>query len=210
MRIGIIGAGHIGSTLARHFVSAGHEVAIANSRGPATLKDLAADLGAEPATVEDAARFGNVVVVSIPFGRYQYVPVDAVVGKTVIDTNNYYPQRDGHYAELDGGIETSSGLLQRHLVGADVVKAFNAIRWDHLRDYGRAGGAGKRHGIPIAGDSSQAKRQVMDLIEQMGFEPVDAGDLAAGRTFEPGTEVYGADLFGEELSEKVGVRVADR
>jgi predicted dinucleotide-binding enzyme len=203
MRIGIIGAGRIGSTLAKHFVDAGHEVAVANSRGPETLRELAAQLGVQALTVDDVARFGELVVVSIPFGRYLDVPVDALAGKTVIDTNNYYPQRDGHYPDLDSGAITSAELLQRHLIGAHVVKAFNAIRSDHLRDYGRPAGA-QRYGIPIAGDSSEAKRQVTDLIDAMGFDPVDAGDLAAGRTFEPGTDLYGADLSGEELREKLG------
>jgi predicted dinucleotide-binding enzyme len=203
MRIGIIGAGRIGSTLAKHFVDAGHEVAVANSRGPETLRELAAQLGVQALTVDDVARFGELVVVSIPFGRYLDVPVDSLAGKTVIDTNNYYPQRDGHYPDLDSGAITSSELLQRHLIGAHVVKAFNAIRSDHLRDYARPGG-GERYGIPIAGDSSEAKRQVVDLIDAMGFDPVDAGDLAAGRAFERGADLYGADLSGEELRKKLG------
>ncbi|MDQ1486818.1 MAG: 8-hydroxy-5-deazaflavin:NADPH oxidoreductase, partial [Actinomycetota bacterium] len=116
-RIGIIGAGNIGGTLARHFVEAGHEVAIANSRGPETLKDLVSELGdkAHAATPEDAAKFGDVVVVSIPTWRYQEVPTEGLDGKPVVDTNNYYPQRDGQIQELDDDSTTSSELLQRHL-----------------------------------------------------------------------------------------------
>lgn len=119
MRIGIIGAGHIGGTLAKHFARVGHEVAVSNSRGPETLEDLVADLGdrARAMTAGDAARFGDVVVVSVPFGRYRELPTDEVAGKVVIDTNNYYPGRDGQFEELDSDRTTSSELLQAHLSG---------------------------------------------------------------------------------------------
>ncbi|MDP9295226.1 MAG: NAD(P)-binding domain-containing protein [Actinomycetota bacterium] len=129
MRIGIIGAGHIGGTLARHFVDAGHEVAVSNSRGPETLAGLVEQLGqeAQAMTAAQAARSGDVVVVSVPFGRYRELPTEGVSGKVVIDTNNYYPQRDGYFEELDRNRSTSSELLQAHLSGARVVKAFNAI-----------------------------------------------------------------------------------
>jgi len=154
VRIGIIGAGHIGGTLAARFVAAGHEVAVSNSRGPETLAGLVE--GAQPMTVGDAERFGEVVVVSIPLGRYREVPTDAVEGKVVIDTNNYYPQRDGDIPELDDDSTTSSELLQTHLPGARVVKAFNAIVWTKLRDDGRPAGDPDRLGIPISGDDEQA------------------------------------------------------
>jgi 8-hydroxy-5-deazaflavin:NADPH oxidoreductase len=202
MRIGTIGAGHIGGTLARAFVRAGHEVAISNSRGPATLDALAKELGprARAVTAAEAADFGNVVVVSVPFGRYRELPTESLAGKVVIDTNNYYPQRDGHFDQLDTGRTTSSELLQAHLRGARVVKAFNAIRWDHLRDGGRPAGDPKRVGIPISGDDESAKRIVAELIEQIGFDAVDAGPLATGgRKHQPGTPVYLADLPHEEL-----------
>ncbi len=129
MRIGIIGSGHIGGTLAGHFVAAGHEVAVSNSRGPETLAELVAALGtrAQAVTAEEAARFGDLVVVSVPFGRYRELPTEGVASKVVVDTNNYYPQRDGHFEELDRDRTTSSELLQAHLPGARVVKAFNAI-----------------------------------------------------------------------------------
>lgn len=202
MRIGIIGAGNIGSTLAKHFVRAGHEVAISNSRGPETLVDVVAGLGgeAQALTAENAAEFGEVVVVSVPFGRYRELPTDGVAGKVVIDTNNYYPGRDGHFDDLDGDRITSSELLQAHLSDARVVKAFNAINWERLRDLGRVSGDPGRTGIPISGDDEGAKRIVADLIDQIGFDAVDAGTLAeGGRRHQPGSPVYGADLRTGEL-----------
>ena len=133
MRLGIIGAGHIGGTLARHFVRAGHQVAISNSRGPETLQAVIEERGgrAWAMTAADAARFGEVVVISIPFGRHGDLPSSGFAGKVVIDTNNYYPRRDGHFPELDSDRTSSSEFLQRHLAGARVVKAFNAILWSH-------------------------------------------------------------------------------
>lgn len=208
MKIGIIGAGHIGSTLAHAFVAAGHDVAIANSRGPATLQDLQAQLGGHgrATTAQEAARFGDVVVVAVPFGRYQDLPTDGLAGKTVIDTGNYYPDRDGHRADLDEGRTTSSELVQQHLDGARVVKAFNAIRWDSLRDLGRDPGSPDRLGVPVSGDDPGAKAQAGRLVDEIGFEPVDAGSLAeGGRKHQPGTDVYTADLPADALRERVGV-----
>jgi predicted dinucleotide-binding enzyme len=198
VRIGIIGAGHIGGTLAERLVAAGHEVAISNSRGPETLTDLVE--GAQPMTVGDAERFGEVVVVSIPLGRYREVPTDAVEGKVVIDTNNYYPQRDGQIPELDDDSTTSSELLQTHLPEARVVKAFNAIVWTKLRDDGRPAGDADRLGIPISGDDEQAKRTVAELIDEIGFDAVDAGTLAeGGRRHQVGAPAYTQGLPTAEL-----------
>jgi predicted dinucleotide-binding enzyme len=206
MKIGIIGAGHIGSTLARHFVGAGHEVAVSNSRGPETLQELVDELGdnARAITVDEAARFGDLVVVSIPLRAYRDVPPDAVVRKVVIDTMNYYPQRDGHFEELDSGETTSSELLQQHLGEAFVVKAFNSIRWDNLRDKGHTGPVETRIGIPIAGDDEPAKREVEDRIEEIGFAGVDAGGLGeGGRKFQVGAPLYGAELPAAELAQRL-------
>ena len=203
MKIGVIGAGQIGGTLAARLVAAGHEVAISNSRGPETLQG-AVD-GARPMTVEDAARFGEVIVVSIPFGRYREVPADAVDCKLVIDTNNYYPQRDGHFPELNDDSTTSSELLQAHLPDARVVKAFNAISWTNLRDAGRAAGDPERLGIPFSGDDERAKRTVAELIEQIGFDPVDAGTLAqGGRKHQVDAPAYGKGLPTAELRSRLG------
>jgi predicted dinucleotide-binding enzyme len=202
MRIGIIGAGHIGGTLAELFVGAGHEVAVSNSRGPATLTGLVEELGGrvQAMTRADATRFGDVVVVAVPFGRYRELPTEAVSGKVVIDTNNYYPQRDGHFEALDSDRTTSSELLQAHLADARVVKAFNAIQWMRLRDDGRPAGDPERLGIPISGDDEEAKRTVAALIDQIGFDPVDAGTLAeGGRKHQTGAPAYTQGLPTAEL-----------
>jgi 8-hydroxy-5-deazaflavin:NADPH oxidoreductase len=202
MRIGIIGAGHIGGTLAKLFVDVGHEVAVSNSRGPETLASLVEGLGdrALATTTADAALFGDVVVVAIPMGRYREVPTDADPGKVVVDANNYYPQRDGHFEELDSDRTTSSELLQDHLPGARVVKAFNAIRWMRLRDDGRPAGDPERLGIPISGDDEGAKRTVAELIDEIGFDPVDAGTLAkGGRKHQTGGPAYTQGLPTAEL-----------
>jgi 8-hydroxy-5-deazaflavin:NADPH oxidoreductase len=202
MRIGIIGAGHIGSTLARLFVDAGHEVAISNSRGPQTLSSLVEELRGrvQAMTAPDAMRFGDVVVVSVPFGRYREVPTEGVSGKVVVDTNNYYPRRDGHFNELDSDRTTSSELLQEHLRGARVVKAFNAINWIRLRDDGRPAGDPERLGVPISGDDAEATRTVAELIDQIGFDPVDAGTLSeGGRKHQTGAPAFTEGLPTAEL-----------
>jgi 8-hydroxy-5-deazaflavin:NADPH oxidoreductase len=202
MRIGIIGAGHIGGTLAKRFVDVGHEVAVSNSRGPETLASLVDALGerAQASTTADAVRFGDVVVVAIPMGRYREVPTDAVTGEVVIDANNYYPQRDGHFEELDSDRTTSSELLQAHLPGAHVVKAFNAIQWMRLRDDGRPAADPERLAIPLSGDDEEAKRTVAELIDQLGFDPVDAGTLAeGGRKHQTGAPAYTQGLPTAEL-----------
>jgi 8-hydroxy-5-deazaflavin:NADPH oxidoreductase len=206
MKIGILGAGHIGSMLAGHFVRAGHEVAISNSRSPDTLSDVVAELGdsAHAATADEAARFGDVVVVAIPLKAYPDVPPDALAGKVVVDTMNYYPQRDGQFPELDSGETTSSELLQRHLPDAFVVKAFNSIRWDSLRDKAHTGPVETRLGVPIAGDDEAAKQEVDDLLEEIGFDGVDAGGLGeGGRKFQVGTSLYGVELPSGELAERL-------
>lgn len=208
MRIGIIGAGHIGGTLARLLTRAGHEVAIANSRDPATLGPLVELLGpkARAGWVEDVARFGDAVVVAIPFGRYRELPAKALAGKIVIDANNYYPERDGHFEALDSGQSTSSELLQAHLRTSSVVKAFNTNFWRWLRDDGRPRGDPARVGVPIAGDNPDAKQVVATLIDQVGFDPVDAGPLAEGaRRTQPGTRVYAEHLTRAELRSELGL-----
>ncbi len=204
MRIGIVGAGNIGGTLARHFTRTGHEVAVSNSRGPETLQDLVAELGerARALTPAEAIAFGEIVVVSVPFGRYRELPSEGAEDKVVIDTNNYYPNRDGRFEQLDADRTTSSELLQEQMQGARVVKAFNAIYWVRLRDLGRPKGDPERVGIPISGDDEEAKRIVAELIDEIGFEAIDAGTLAeGGRKHQPGTPVYTADLRASELRE---------
>src|SRR5690349_13436089 len=155
MKIGIIGAGYIGGNAARLFAKAGHEVAIANSRGPETLTDLVNEIGenAKAVTVAEAADFGEIVLVSIPLGKYRELPADAFQGKLVIDSNNYYPDRDGQIAELDSDETTSSELLQEHLSGAKIVKGFNTIWFEHLKTQGSTDSPiEERRVIFIAGD----------------------------------------------------------
>lgn len=206
MRIGIIGAGRIGSTLARDFTAAGHEVVIANSRGPQTLSGLVDELGSRvrAVTAEEAARFGEVVIVSIPFGRYRQLPSASLVGKTVIDTMNYDPERDGSYPELDNDRTTSSEMLQAYLGDARVVKTFNAMQSEHLRDYGLGSTAMHRYGMPVSGNA-ESMPIVLDLVHQIGFDPVDAGDLPnGGRKHQPGAQTFNAALQAEALRAQIG------
>jgi len=206
MRIGIVGAGNIGGTLAAQFVRAGHEVAVSNSRGPETLRGFVDELGerARAVTPAEAIAFGEIVVVSIPLGRIDELPTEGAEGKVVIDTNNYYPNRDGSIEALDADQTTSSELLQARMKGARVVKAFNAIYWVRLRDLAQPAGGGERYGIPISGDDAEAKRIVAELIDQIGFEAVDAGTLAeGGRRHQPGMPVYTTDLRASELRAKL-------
>jgi predicted dinucleotide-binding enzyme len=202
MKIGIIGAGHIGANAAKLFAAAGHEVAISNSRGPETLKDLVGELGENVRAVAraEAAGFGDVVFVSIPFGKYKDLPAEALTGRLVIDSNNYYSDRDGRYAELDEGKTTSSELLAAHLGGARIVKAFNTIWFEHLKSQGDTDLAPEdRRVIFIAGDDERAKETVAKLIDDIGFAAVDTGSLAeGGRRQQPGSAVYNKDLKPEE------------
>lgn len=205
MKIGIVGAGLIGGTLATLFTRAGHEVALANSRGPETLADQVAALGdgARAATATDAAAFGEVVVVAIPLGKYPTLEPAPYAGKVVLDANNYYTARDGEIAELDSGAETSSGLLARHLGDARVVKAFNTINHQHLLDRGRTDApADERYAIPIAGDDD-AKAVVAGLVDDIGFTAVDAGRLDESWRQQPGTPVYGAEVRPAEAADMV-------
>ena len=207
VRIGIVGVGNIGGALARHFARTGHEIAVANSRGPETLGDLVAELGpnARAVTAEEALRFGDVAVVSIPLHAIDTLPADGVApGTVVIDTNNYYPSRDGQIAALDDGSATSSELLAARLPSARVVKAFNAIYARWLAERGLPAGDPGRLAIPIAGDDAEAKRLVAALIDEIGFDAVDAGRLAEGRKFQPDTPPYGAEAGAEQLRELLG------
>jgi 8-hydroxy-5-deazaflavin:NADPH oxidoreductase len=202
MKIGIIGAGKIGATTAKLFVEAGHDVAISNSRGPESLKGLVAELGnkAKAVTVEEAAKFGDVVLVSIPFGKYKSLPADAFNGKIVIDSNNYYPSRDGNFPELDQGKTTSSELLASHLPGARVVKAFNTIWFEHLMSQGNTNlPIEDRRAIFTAVDDAEAKKIVWKLIEEIGFAPVDTGSLhEGGKIQQPGTSIYNKELTAQQ------------
>ncbi len=191
--VGFIGSGRIGGTVARLSVAAGYRVIMTNSRGPQTLTGLVDELGplARAATGEQAAAEGDLVVLTIPLRAYQSVPVAPLAGQVVIDTCNYYPQRDGQIAELDSGSLTSSELIQQHLAGALVVKAFNNIFYRHLLTLSRPAGAADRSFLPIAGDDAVAKARVSAFLDAIGYGTVDAGPLAESWRQEPGTPVYG-------------------
>jgi len=191
--LGLIGSGHIGGTVARLAVAAGHRVVLSNSRGPQTLQDLAAELGplARAATGAEAAGASDIVLVAIPFKAFTSVPAGPLAGKVVIDSNNYYPPRDGQIAELDSGSVTSSELLQRHLPSAQVVKLFNNIFFRHLLNLTRPASDADRSYLPIAGDDAQAKATVTAFLDSIGYGTVDAGPLAEGWRQQPGTAVYG-------------------
>ena len=199
--IGLIGAGHIGSQVARLAVKNGYDVVISNSRGPETLSDLVAELGpkARAATPEDAAKAGDIVVVTIPLKNYRSVPVEPLAGKVVIDTNNYYPQRDGHIPELDNESTTTSELLQAHLPKAKVVKAFNHIYASQLTTDGLPAGTKNRRALVIAGNDGDAKATVTQLLDQFGFDSVDAGPLKEGWRIQRDTPGYGPRRTAEEL-----------
>jgi predicted dinucleotide-binding enzyme len=196
--VGFIGSGRIGGTVARLAVAAGFQVIMSNSRGPQTLAGLVAELGplAQAGGGEQAAAGGDLVVLTIPLRAYQGVPAASLAGRLVIDTCNYYPQRDGHIAELDSGSLTSSQLIQRHLAGAQVVKAFNNIYYQHLLAVSRPAGASDRSFLPIAGDDAGAKARVRTFLDAIGYGAVDAGPLAGSWRQEPGTPVYGAPYPG--------------
>ena len=196
MKIGIIGAGHIGGTLTRRFRQLGHDVAVANSRGPETLRDLASETGATPVSVKGAVRDRDVVVVTIPEKSIPDLPdalFDAARSDTVVvDTGNYYPQRDGRIEGIEEGAAESRWVSEE--LGRPVVKAFNNIRAGDLMSGGRPAGDPKRIALPVAGDDPEAKQVVMRLIDELGFDAVDAGTLDESWKQQPGTPVYATNL----------------
>jgi 8-hydroxy-5-deazaflavin:NADPH oxidoreductase len=199
--IGLIGAGHIGSQIARLAVANGHDVVLSNSRGPESLAPLVQELGpkARAATTVDAARAGDIVVVTIPLKSYASVPVEPLAGKIVIDTNNYYPARDGNIPELDNESTTTSELLQAHLPTSKVVKAFNHIYASQITTDGRPAGTPNRRALVIAGNDADAKATVTRLLDQFGFDVVDAGPLKESWRIQRDTPGYGPRRNAEEL-----------
>ncbi|MFS2042232.1 MULTISPECIES: NADPH-dependent F420 reductase [Rhizobium/Agrobacterium group] len=207
MKIGIIGAGMVGRAIGKLAVALGHSVMLSNSRGPQTLFSLSRSIGCQVGTVEEAAAFGELVVIAIPLAAYRSIPVEPLEGKLVIDTNNYYFERDGHIPELDSGETTTSEILARHLPRSRIVKAFNAIIMDDLEKDGQPTGSSGRRGLPLAGDNSTDKAVVARLYDQFGFDAVDAGLLAEGWRFERGRPVYcvpmAADRLNDELAKTI-------
>ncbi|WP_329065407.1 NADPH-dependent F420 reductase [Amycolatopsis sp. NBC_01480] len=201
--MGFIGSGAIGTTIARLAVEAGHQVVLSNSRGPETLAGTVAELGprASAATSREAAAAGDLVVVTVPVKVFPDLPAGPPAGKTVIDTCNYGPERDGQIPELDSQSLTSSELLERYLPGALVVKAFNNIFFKHLRSLARPAGAADRSYLPIAGDAAPAKAAVTEFLEAIGYGVVDAGSLAGSWRQATGTPVWGTP-YGPYSNEK--------
>jgi predicted dinucleotide-binding enzyme len=225
--IGFIGSGNIGSTVARLSAAAGYEVVLSNSRGPQTLAELVDRLGprARAATASEAAAVGDIVVVTVPLRAYLEVPVEPLQGKVVIDTNNYYPDRDGHIAELDDESTTTSELLQQHLPQSRVVKAFNNIYVSHLATLARPAGDVERTVLPIAGDDKAAKDVVAGFLDAIGYDAYDVGPLLEGWRYQRGTAAYvqpyavpgtsypdwsGRQLTVQELREKLNAAVRYR
>jgi len=200
--LGIIGAGHIGSQVARAAVRAGYDVVIANSRGPETLTELVSELGpkARAATAEDAGRAGDVVVVTVPLRAVDQIPVEPLAGKIVLDTNNYYFERDGHIDALDRGETTTSEILQRHLPTSRVAKAFNHILWGDITTDGAPAGTPNRRALATAGDDPEAVAFVTRLYDEFGFDTVNIGPLSESWRVERDRPAYVVRQNAEELT----------
>jgi len=212
MRIGIIGAGHIGGALTRRLTALGHDIAVANSRGPETLAALVAETGARAVHVQEAARGAEIVVVTIPERNVPHLPGGALdtmaPGAAVIDTGNYYPGRDGRIEAIEAGLPESR-WVERQL-GRPVIKTFNNIYARHLLERGRPAGAPGRIALPVAGDDAAAKAVVMRLVDELGFDPVDAGGLDESWRQQPGSPVYGTDLDAEGVRRALAAASPER
>jgi hypothetical protein len=207
MKIGIIGVGNIGGTLAEKFVAAGHEVRLANSRGPDSLSELAAQIGGIATSLKGAVEGADAVVISVPYQAIEKLPADLFVNTpeelVVIDTGNYYPIRDGKIEALDGEIADTEWVA-RHF-GRPVVKAFNSIGVNSLRSKGKPRGSTSRVALPVCGDGDKIKRIVYELVEDAGFEPLDAGSLAESWRQQPGTGAYTTDLDAVYLRKAIDI-----
>jgi len=213
MKIGIIGAGNIGGALTRRLTALGHEVFVANSRGPETLAGLAAETGAKAVSVSDAVKGRDLVIVTIPQKEIPNLPAGLFAGipddVVVVDTGNYYPrQRDGRIEGIEAGL-TESQWVQEQL-GRPVIKAFNNIYAKNLLERGRPAGAAGRIALPVAGDNEAAKRVVLQLIDELGFDPVDAGGLAESWRQQPGTPVYGTDFNADGVRRALSQASSER
>jgi predicted dinucleotide-binding enzyme len=200
MKIGIIGAGEIGGTLTRRFTALGHQVSVANSRGPESLAELAAETGAKPVSVVEAARSGEVVIVTIPEKNIPALPRDLFAATpdsvVIVDTGNYYPrQRDGRIEAIEAGT-TESGWVAQQL-NRPVIKAFNNIHAEHLLELGQPKGTAGRIALPVAGDDPEAKAVILRLVDELGFDGVDAGSLDESWRQQPDTPVYGTNFDAE-------------
>ncbi|MEJ2870605.1 NAD(P)-binding domain-containing protein [Actinomycetospora sp. OC33-EN08] len=212
MRIGIIGAGLIAGTLTRRLTALGHEVRVANSRDPETLADLAAETGATAVWAKDAAQDADLVVVSIPQKATPDLPPGVVTtakpGAPVVETNNYYPQRDGRIDAIEDGMPESVWVSEQ--LGVPVYKAFNGIYWEHLLQNGKPKGEPGRIALPVAGGDGPGKDTVLALVDELGFDPVDAGPIEESWRQQPGTPVYGADLDADGVQKALALAPPER
>ncbi|MFG2680219.1 NADPH-dependent F420 reductase [Streptomyces sp. NPDC048392] len=213
MKIGIIGAGNIGGNLTRRLTALGHDVSVANSRGPHTLTALAEETGATPVPAKDAARGAEIVVVTVPLKRVPDLPSGvldgAADGVAVIDTGNYYPQRDGRIAGIEDEGRTESRWTEGHL-GHPVIKAFNGTYAQDILDRARPAGAPDRMALPVAGDDGAAKAKVRALIDELGFDTVDSGGIDDSWRQQPGTPVYGLRAGVEGVTEALAEASPER
>jgi predicted dinucleotide-binding enzyme len=209
MKIGIIGAGFVARAVATLAVENGHQAMLSNSRGPQTLTSYRSQVGCEIGTAEEAAAFGDIVLVAVPLSAYRAVPVAPLAGKIVLDANNYYPERDGRIAELDAGTTTSSELLAAHLPTSRIVKAFNAVRMNDLLADARPAGAPDRLALPLAGDDADARALVAGLYDAFGYDTVDMGPLAEGWRFERGRPGYCARMDKATLAHVLAANTRD-
>lgn len=203
--IGFIGSGNIGRHLARQAIAHGYDVVLSNSRGPETLADVVAELGprARAATAAEAAAAADLAVVAIPLKAIGEIPVEPLAGKIVIDANNYYPQRDGVIAELEDESTTTSELLQRHLPGSEVVKAFNHIPAAAIVDDAQPAGTPGRRALVVAGDDPAARQRVAALIDELGFDALDIGPLSEGWRIQRDTPGYVTRFTAAELRDRL-------
>lgn len=203
MKIGIIGAGFVAKAIGGLALKAGHEVMISNSRGPQTLFSTTRLTGLTAGSVNEAIAFGDIVVIAIPFAAYPTIPSASLAGKIVVDTNNYYHERDGQIAVLDNKETSTSEMLAKHLPASDIVKAFNAIVMTDLEKDGQAKNSPDRRALPIAGDNKNAKALITDLIDSFGYDVVDVGPLSEGWRFERNTPVYCIPLNKAQLTQQL-------
>jgi 8-hydroxy-5-deazaflavin:NADPH oxidoreductase len=199
MRIGIIGSGNIGGTLTRRLTELGHDVTVANSRGPASLLPLVRETGARAGSVEEAVRSADLVVLAVPLKAVSELPADTFSGHVVVDACNFYRARDGAIPELEEPHSASSEWVAHHFRDVHVVKAFNTINFAHITAHATPSGTVARRALPVAGDDRAAKQQVMALVDELGFDAVDAGSLKESWRQQPGTPVYNRDLDAAQV-----------
>jgi hypothetical protein len=212
MKIGIIGAGNIGGTLTRRLRELGHEVRVANSRAPETLAELAEETGATAVRAAEAAEDADLVIVSIPQKNVPDLAAGIVAARKpdapVIETNNYYPRRDGYIEAIEQGQPESAWVAER--IGAPVLKVFNGIYWKRLLADGKPQGAQGRIALPVAGAEGPGKKLVFDLVEDLGFDAIDGGSIEESWRQQPGTPVYGKDFGPEDARRALAEAPAER